>query len=227
MMRLNRYVAAASGLSRRGADDAIAAGHVSVNGRPGSLGQTVTDSDRVELDGTLLIVPEHHTYIIFYKPVNTVTSRRRQGTTPTIYDRLPSEFHRLRSVGRLDRYSSGLLVLTDDGDYAHRQTHPSFEKNKRYEVKLSKPLSSDDANHLRNGVVLEDGLSRMGLEAVRGTSVVVILREGRNRQIRRSFAALGYAVVELHRTDFGDLSLDGLKPGEWRQFNPETRPAHA
>jgi 23S rRNA pseudouridine2605 synthase len=220
-MRLNRFIAGASGLSRRAADEAIAAGRVVVNERPGSLGQTVETGDRVELDGKVLVLPEHHTYVIYHKPIGFITSRQQQGDTPTIYENLPVELQRLQSVGRLDKDTSGLLVLTDDGDYAHEQTHPSFEKEKRYEVQLSKPLSEDDANHLRNGVALKDGPSRLGIEMVDGKDVVVKISEGRNRQIRRSFDALGYNVIGLHRTDFGELTLGKLKPGEWRAFSPK------
>jgi 23S rRNA pseudouridine2605 synthase len=220
-MRLNRYLAQATGLSRRGADEIIEAGRVRVNDGLSALGQLVTTSDQVWLDGAPLEMPQEHRYVIFHKPVGTITSRRQQGSTPTIYRQLPADFERLRSVGRLDRDSSGLLVLTDDGDYAHRLSHPSFQKNKRYEVELSRPLSQDDANHLRNGVQLEDGLSRLGLEQANDRHVVVTISEGRNRQIRRSFDALGYTVVKLHRTNLGDLALGDLKPGEWRDFRPE------
>ena len=226
-MRLNRYIAQATGLSRRTADEVIEAGRIRVNAGPGGLGQTVAQTDKIWLDDELLAMPDHHTYVIFNKPVGLVVSRRQQGISPTIYERLPAEFQRLRSVGRLDRDSSGLLVLTDDGDYAHQQTHPSFQKDKRYQAKLSKPLSPDDANHLRNGVTLEDGLSRLGLEDINERQAVVVISEGRNRQIRRSFAALGYEVVELHRTDFGELHLGELKPGEWRYFSPEETPPDA
>jgi 23S rRNA pseudouridine2605 synthase len=188
-MRLNRYLAQATGLSRRGADEIIEAGRVRVNDGLSALGQLVTTSDQVWLDGAPLEMPQEHRYVIFHKPVGTITSRRQQGSTPTIYRQLPADFERLRSVGRLDRDSSGLLVLTDDGDYAHRLSHPSFQKNKRYEA---------NDRH-----------------------VVVTISEGRNRQIRRSFDALGYTVVKLHRTNLGDLALGDLKPGEWRDFRPE------
>jgi pseudouridine synthase len=124
----------------------------------------------------------------------------------------------LKSVGRLDRDSSGLLVLTDDGMYAHQHLHPSFTKTKRYTVKLSKPLSETDAALLQSGVELDDGLSRLQLKDIDGRAMTVILHEGRNRQIRRSFSALGYRVVQLHRTNFGSLKLGELEPGEYREL---------
>jgi pseudouridine synthase len=220
-MRLNRYIAQASGLSRRSADEAISAGRIKVGDQAGVLGQTVSSGDRILLDNEPLAIPEHHTYVAFHKPVGYIASRRQQGTTPTIYSLLPPDLQRLRNVGRLDRDSSGLLVLTDDGNYAHRQTHPSFGKDKRYEIELSRPLDKADIGQLRHGVKLDDGLSRLSIEEVDGNKAVVRLSEGRNRQIRRSFAALGYEVKELHRTDFGDLHLGKLKPGEWRSFTPE------
>ncbi len=215
-MRLNRYIASATGLSRRAADEAIAAGRVRIASALGELGQEVSDSDQVFLDDKPLKLPESYTYIIYNKPVGLVVSRKHQGEADTIYDHLPPEFERLRNVGRLDRDSSGLLVLTDDGDYAHRQTHPKFEKLKRYEVRLDQPLKAADIKRLEAGVTLDDGTSRLGLSNLRGTDVVVQMSEGRNRQIRRSFEALGYRVVGLHRTNFGEHGLDGLKPGEWR-----------
>ena len=215
-MRLNRYIASATGLSRRAADEAIEAGRVRVGTEPGKLGQEIGESDKVYLDEKLLTLPKGFTYIVYNKPVGLIVSRVHQGEADTIYDHLPPEFERLRSVGRLDRDSSGLLVLTDDGDYAHRQTHPKFEKSKRYEVILNKPLSESDHKLLESGVALEDGTSRLGLPEVNGKNVVVTISEGRNRQIRRSFEALGYTVVGLHRTEFGDLKLDTLKPGDWR-----------
>lgn len=215
-MRLNRYIASATGLSRRAADEAIAAGRVRISAAHGELGQEVSDSDQVYLDDKLLKLPESFTYIVYNKPVGLVVSRKHQGEADTIYDHLPPELERLRNVGRLDRDSSGLLVLTDDGDYAHRQTHPKFEKSKRYEVRLDKPLKAVDLKLLEAGVELDDGISRLALSNVHGTDLVVTMSEGRNRQIRRSFEALGYQVVGLHRTNFGELGLDGLKPGEWR-----------
>jgi pseudouridine synthase len=226
-MRLNRYIAQATGISRRAADEAITAGRVRLEQKKAVLGQDISDRDKVYLDERLLATLSEFTYIIYYKPIGLVVSRRQQGNASTIYDRLPAEFENLRSVGRLDRESSGLLVLTDDGDYAHRQTHPSFEKTKRYEVRLNKPLEADDAKHLQQGVKLEDGMSKLGIESSEAMNVVVILKEGRNRQIRRSFAALDYRVVKLHRTDFGNLNLGGLKPGEWRKFTPNQGQTHA
>jgi pseudouridine synthase len=200
---------------------------VRITENPGSLGQDVAEGAEVRLDGEVITIPDSLTYIIYNKPVGLVVSRRHQGEASTIYDKLPPEFERLRPVGRLDRDSSGLLVLTDDGDYAHEQTHPSFEKTKRYEIKLNTPLSHDDANHLRQGVSLDDGPSRLGLETTGGSFVVVTISEGRNRQIRRSFEALDYSVIALHRTDFGSLSLGALKPGAWRHFNSAEIPNHA
>ena len=216
-MRLNRYIASATGISRRAADETIQAGRVRVGTDPGILGQEIGESDKVYLDEKLLSLPKGLTYIIYHKPVGLVVSRAHQGEAETIYDHLPAEFERLRSVGRLDRDSSGLLILTDDGDYAHRQTHPRFEKTKRYEVTLDRPLSEADHRLLEAGVELEDGPSKLGLPEVRGKHIIVIISEGRNRQIRRSFEALGYSVVGLHRTEFGEVRLNGLKPGEWRR----------
>lgn len=218
-MRLNKYIALASGMSRRAADEVIDGGHVTVDGEIAGVGTQAEDGQVVALDGKKLSLPEEHTYIMFNKPAGYVCSRLQQGDTETIYALLPEPMNTLKSVGRLDRDSSGLLVLTNDGTYAHQHLHPSFTKTKRYTVKLSKVLSDEHAALLQSGVELDDGMSRLQLKDVEGKSMTVILHEGRNRQIRRSFAALGYRVVQLHRTNFGSLKLGELQPGEYRPLS--------
>lgn len=220
-MRLNRYLASASTLSRRAADSAITQGRVTVNHQAAQLGQEVTASDLVTLDGQPLQLPQAYRYLLFHKPAGFICSRRQQGTTPTIYSLLPPEYADLKTVGRLDRDSSGLLILTDDGVYAQRLSHPSYGKTKTYEVRLSRPLTPADQATLGQGVELEDGPSHLQLDRVSGANLVVSLQEGRNRQIRRTFAALGYRVTQLHRTKLGDLELGSLPEGKWLAFEPE------
>ncbi len=125
--------------------------------------------------------------------------------------------HNLKPVGRLDRDSSGLLILTNDGRLAQTLQHPSQGKWKRYDVELSRPLTAPDAKRLQDGVTLKDGLSRLSLSG-RGAKVTVRLQEGRNRQIRRSFGTLGYAVRRLHRSEVGGLRLGRLASGRWREL---------
>lgn len=219
-MRLNQFLARTSGLSRRAADFAISQGRVLVNDVEPQIGQSVTERDGVRLDGDELTLPQQFTYIRFHKPVGVITSHRQQGKTPTVYSLLPESFDRLHTVGRLDRDSSGLLILTDDGDFAHSQTHPSFVKDKVYEVTLSRSLSHDERRLLERGVKLEDGPSRLTFLSHRDDRAVVKLTEGRNRQIRRTFAAVGHEVIVLHRTKFGGLELGDLAPGTWEAFVP-------
>jgi pseudouridine synthase len=213
-MRLNQYIAAATGLSRRAADQAIQAGRVHVNDQLPSLGQRITADDRVTLDSVAITPAIKTTTILLHKPVGYVCSRNGQGNA-TIYDLLPIEYRALKPVGRLDKDSSGLLVLTNDGKLAHTLTHPSFQKDKVYEVTLDKPLTEADMTHALQGVKLDDGLSTFDhIEALTPNTYRVVLHQGRNRQIRRTFAALGYMVTRLHRTRLGTYELGSLQPAQ-------------
>ena len=213
-MRLNQYVASATELSRRSADEAIRLGRVSVNGALGFLGQGVESTDSVELDGVTLELPTGTIYVMFHKPSGIVVSRAHQDKSQIIYDILPHQYKNLIAVGRLDKDSSGLLILTNDGQFAQRATHPSFEKAKTYEVTLNRQFAAKDQTQLETGVELEDGLSQLVVEAVADKTLKVSLAEGRNRQIRRTFEALDYRVMALHRTKFGPYQLGELGIGK-------------
>ena len=165
-MRLNKYLAHATGISRREADELIARGRVIINGRTAELGQQIAPTDLLSVDGKNLgnTTPDY-TYLLLNKPVGYVCSRKRQGDSPTIYELLPERYRALKPVGRLDRDSSGLLILTNDGDFAHRMTHPSFHKNKTYEVALDQDLQPLHRQMISDyGVDLEDGKSQLQLE---------------------------------------------------------------
>jgi 23S rRNA pseudouridine2605 synthase len=211
-MRINRFIALATGLSRRAADKLADAGELLVNGHPIKAGREVTEADRITLRGKRLRLPKTQT-IILNKPVGYVCSRDGQGSK-TVYDLLPADFHALKPVGRLDKDSSGLLLMTNDGDLAHKLTHPKFVKRKVYEVELNKPLVREHWERItKKGVLLEDGLSKFDVYSQRksdGCRWIVTMHEGRNRQIRRTFARLGYEVVRLHRTAFGNYNLSVL-----------------
>ncbi len=217
-MRLNRYIALATGMSRRAADKAITAGQVLVNGRRPDLGQDVTDTDQITLGGQKLTNHVNILTYLLHKPIGYVSSRDGQGNK-TIYDLLPPELHHLKPVGRLDKNSSGLLLLTNDGTLAYELTHPSFQKTKVYKIALNRPLESADKSAILSGKVMLDGLpSKLRLEPINDrdtTNWKVIMQEGRNRQIRRTFEAVGYNVVKLHRTHFGQYSLGGLNEGQF------------
>lgn len=215
--RVNKFLAHATGMSRREADNAIAAGRVTVDGVKAVMGSQAGPNAQVRLDGKPIGAQENYTYLLLHKPVGYVCSRRRQGDSPTIYELLPTELRKLKPVGRLDRDSSGLLFLTDDGDFAHQMTHPKFQKHKRYEVELDhdlEPLHQQMINDY--GVTLDDGVSKLTLERMSEDSRRswhVMMSEGRNRQIRRTFSSLGYTVTQLHRTTFGPYHLGDLAEG--------------
>jgi 23S rRNA pseudouridine2605 synthase len=212
-MRINKFIASASGLSRRKADSAILSGRVTVNGEQPSQGQDVTAADKVLLDNRPLTVPTVTTTIMLNKPIGYVVSRDGQGSK-TIYELLPQEYILLKPIGRLDKDSSGLLLLTNNGDLVNELTHPSKQKTKVYEITLHKPLKLLDQQTINNhGVKLEDGISKLKLTrqaSTDDTAWTVTMHEGRNRQIRRTFNALGYEVTQLKRTEFGEYSLSQL-----------------
>jgi 23S rRNA pseudouridine2605 synthase len=221
-VRLNKYLALHLGVSRREADDLISGGHVTINGQTATLGNQATEGDDIAVSGTPLVRETNHTTIVVDKPVGYVCSRRRQGDTPTIYELLPERYHALKTVGRLDKDSSGVLLLTNDGDLAHQMTHPSFHKQKAYEVTLDQPLAPLHRQMISDyGVLLHDGKSQLQLERLvdgDDTRWRVVMHEGRNRQIRRTFAALGYTVTHLRRTAFGPYTLtDVTRLDELRQ----------
>jgi 23S rRNA pseudouridine2605 synthase len=212
-MRINKYVAQATGLSRRAADIAIQDGRVLVNGQKQELGYEVGLDDLVTLDNRSIFTTNVKSItIMLNKPIGYVCSRDGQGSK-TIYDLLPAEYHQLKPVGRLDKDSSGLILLTNYGQLAHELTHPSFQKQKTYEIQLNKPLTEADKLHIEQGIQLEDGPSKLILNGQRKTWMVT-MSEGRNRQIRRTFAAIGYKVAKLHRTRFGPFTLGDLTEGD-------------
>lgn len=222
--RLNKYLALQLGISRREADDLIGKGSVAIDGTTATLGARIPAGAQVMVNGKPLTATATHTYIALHKPVGYVCSRRAQGDAPTIYSLLPPELHHLKPVGRLDKNSSGLILLTNDGDFAYRMTHPSFRKTKLYHVQLSHDLEPLHQQMISDyGVQLEDGPSKLGLTRLSDTqrrSWEVHMSEGRNRQIRRTFAALGYTVVALHRVQFGGYSLGDLKKGAYKTVTP-------
>lgn len=200
------------------------AGLVSVNDKEATLGARVDKSDKVCYNEKIVPFAVGFSYFAFNKPVGYVCSRRAQGPVPTIYDLLPKEMKVLKTVGRLDKDSSGLILLTNDGDFAFNMTHPKFFKEKIYEVKLDRDLEPLHQQMINDfGVQLEDGISKLGLMRLKDDSRTewqVVMSEGRNRQIRRTFAALGYKVVALNRIQFGKYAISGLEVGAWTKINP-------
>lgn len=216
--RLNKHLALQLGISRREADNLIEYDHVRINGEKVTLGARFNEGDVITVKGKALSTGAVFVYLMMNKPIGHVSSRRQQGETPTIYALLPEKYHHLKPVGRLDKDSSGLILLTNDGDFAYHMTHPKFYKNKTYEVSLDAPLAPLHQQIIGDhGIQLEDGPSKLVLERTDDTreNWIVTMHEGRNRQIRRTFSAMGYKVTKLHRTDFGHYSLGEIKPGNY------------
>ena len=217
-LRLNKFLAERLGISRREADDMIAAGKVSISGKTAVLGQRVDKSDKVCYNGLGVPFAANFVYLLFNKPVGYVCSKKQQGETPTLYSLLPKKYQNLKTVGRLDKDSSGLILLTNDGDFAFQMTHPKFVKTKIYNVELDRSLEPLHQQMISDfGIEIGDGISQLGLTRLndKRTKFEVLMHEGRNRQIRRTFAALGYRVVALERKTFGKYELGELKPGEF------------
>lgn len=221
--RLNKFLALNLGISRREADNLIEKGDVSINDQTAVLGNRLEQDDKVSVKGKPINTLVEHSYLMFNKPVGYVCSRKKQGDNPTIYDLIPRQYHNLKPVGRLDKDSSGLILLTNDGDFAFQMTHPKFYKTKVYHVKLDEPLQPLHQQMISDfGVDLEDGKSQLGLasETEDRKSWTVTMHEGRNRQIRRTFSALGYTVTKLHRSQFGKYDLGELKSGGLKIIEP-------
>lgn len=221
--RLNKYLALQLGSSRREADLLIEQGAVTINGTAATLGARFTPGDSIAIHGKPLTSNQSLTYLLFHKPVGYICSRKKQGDNDTIYALIPPEFHNLKPVGRLDKDSSGLLLLTNDGDFAYQMTHPKFYKAKVYHVRLDRELEPLHQQMISDhGIQLEDGPSKLSLERLSDDNRKgwqITMTEGRNRQIRRTFGSLGYTVTKLHRLTFGDYSLGDIKPGEHKIIN--------
>ena len=220
--RLNKFLALQLGISRRQADELIEKGRISINGKTAQLGERFKAGDEIKLGEKIISkTREEKKYVIFNKPRGYVCSRKKQGENETIYAILPKEFSALKPVGRLDKDSSGILFLTNDGDFAFQMTHPKFRKVKEYLISLDTPLQPIHQQMIADfGINLPDGKSQLGLERLDDSrkNWKVIMSEGRNRQIRRTFSAIGYEVKELHRIVFGSYILPkDLNFGDFRK----------
>ncbi len=219
-IRLNKHLALQLGISRREADELIEREQVTINGTAAPLGTRFRIGDQIAVKGEPVRDSTDFQYIILNKPVGYVCSRRAQGDNPTIYELLPHEFHDLKLVGRLDKNSSGIIMLTNNGDFAYQMTHPKFAKTKIYEVLLDRNLEPLHQQMISDyGVTLEDGPSKLSLERLSEDNRrqwQITMSEGRNRQIRRTFSSLGYEVEKLHRTRFGNYALDDIASGSFK-----------
>lgn len=222
--RLQKYLARAGAGSRRECERLISEGRISVDGQVVTeLGTRIVPGIHVvRVDGAR-VEPPPLKWIALNKPAGYLTTRTDDRNRPTVYELLPEKHHRLFHVGRLDRMTEGLLILTNDGDVAHRLLHPRYGLARRYRAEVEGAFGADEARRLERGIRLEDGFARVeDIEAQpthglpRGTIVSLTLREGRKREVRRLLEALGLTVRRLIRTSFGSVQLADLEPGAWR-----------
>lgn len=224
-VRLQKFLSQAGIASRRAAEQLIREGRVRLNGSVVTeLGvQVDPGADRVEVEGRP-VEAAAPVWVALHKPAGLLSTRRDPEGRPTIYDALPARFRSLFYVGRLDRDSEGLLLLTNDGEAANRLQHPRYEVDREYEVEVEGKLSRRTLARLLHGVLLEDGLARAADVAVLGgappgvTRVRIVMREGRKREVRRMIEALGHQVRRLVRVRYGPIRLGALPSGDWRRL---------
>jgi 23S rRNA pseudouridine2605 synthase len=224
--RLQKILSEIGIASRRRAEELIIEGRVTVNGRTAILGMKADpDRDHVKFDGKLIARPEPKVYLILNKPRSVVTSLRDPEGRPTVKDYLKGVKYRVFPVGRLDYDSEGLLLLTNDGDFAQAILHPSKKIAKSYLIKVKGSPEEEDIKKLRVGIKLEDGITAPAkLQKIRSTEnniwLEITIHEGRKRQIRRMLEQIGHPVLKLKRIRINGIELGDLKPGEYRYLKP-------
>ena len=224
-VRLNRFIASTGTCSRREADEMIGQGLVKVNGEVVTqMGTKVTRTDRVMVNGKR-IVPADREYILLNKPKDTITTTSDEKGRRSVMDLLPSEEFGalgLFPVGRLDRHTTGALLLTNDGDLAHRLMHPSYGVDKQYLIQTKKPVTEEQLGELKRGIKLEDGEAKADkVFYMEGDQQVLVMaiHEGRNRQVRRMVEALDNEVAQLDRVRYAGLTTKGIRKGKWRRLS--------
>jgi 23S rRNA pseudouridine2605 synthase len=214
---LNAYLARAGVASRRKADELIKAGRVFVNGEPGQLNTFVESGDRVAVDGED-VRPQRLAYVLLHKPAGVVTSASDPQGRPTVVELIAHDV-RVVPVGRLDVETTGALLLTNDGELAHRLAHPKYEVEKVYEAEVEGEPSDVALRRLAEGVELEDGVTAPAqVRRLSPSNIELSIHEGRNRQVRRMLEAVGHPVKRLHRSRYAGLTVEDLGAGEWREL---------
>ena len=218
-MRLNAWLARAGVASRRKSDELIKAGRITVNGEPGQLNTFVQRTDEVSLDGEPL-AKQGLSYVLLNKPPGVVTTARDPQGRTTVLD-LVDHPNRVVPVGRLDADTTGALLLTNDGDLAHRLAHPKYEVDKVYVADVWGQPTDGTLRKLAEGVKLEDGKTAPAtVRRLADGRIELTIHEGRNRQVKRMLEAVGHRVQSLHRSTYGPLDVEGLEPGAWRELEP-------
>mgnify|MGYP001086066214 CR=1 FL=1 len=219
-MRLNKFLSEAGVASRRKADEIISEKRVKVNGVVADIGTTINpDTDVVGVDGKI-VKRQDYVYIAFYKPKGCTTTLSDPHAKLTIKDFFPKKLN-VFPVGRLDKDAEGLLLLTNDGDFAFNITHPKFAVEKEYEVLLSRSLKKEEADKMTEGIESDGDILKTVSVSINGKIARVIMTEGKKREIKRLFRALGIRVLSLKRVRIGNLRLGNLKPGEFVYIKPE------
>ena len=222
-MRLAKFLAHAGVASRRASEELVFGGRVTVGGEVvRDPARDVTEADRVAVDGQGVSLERRHVVLALNKPAGYVSTVSDTHGRPTVLDLVKHSRERLYPVGRLDADTTGLLLLTNDGDLAYRLTHPSFEVNRVYRAHVRRPPLREPAlRKLREGVLLDDGMTApAGVRRLTPERLEITLREGRKRQVRRMLDVVGHPVVSLERVAFGPLRLGDLEPGRHRHLKP-------
>jgi 23S rRNA pseudouridine2605 synthase len=228
-VRLNRFLAMAGIGSRRKNDELIRSGAVKINGRVVTeLGtKVVLSKDRVSMNGTIVSIEEKNVYILLNKPKDVITTMNDERGRETVMNYVRTKY-RVFPVGRLDRNTTGVLLFTNDGEFANALIHPKFEIERVYRVTVDKTMQDDDLKKLKKGIHLEDGLAKaQTVEIVEGSKrkkILIVIREGRNREVRRMFEVLDYDVRQLDRVAFAGLTTLGVPRGKCRMLSyPEVK----
>lgn len=219
-MRINKYLARVGYCSRRKADELVSAGKISVNNKMAVLGQNVSEDDKIKINNKLLkIVRSEPIIYALNKPKRIVSTVKDEKNRPSVTDLIKIN-QRFYPIGRLDKNSTGLILLTNNGDLAYKLTHPKFEVEKEYEVKLNNSIKNDKIEKLTSGISFRgteyqaDQVTRIG-----HNKYSIVLHEGKNREIRKMMQAIGREVLELKRIRLGNLKLGDLKEGEYKQLD--------
>lgn len=221
-MRLNKYISQSGHCSRRKADELIKGGAVKINGKAlREMGYQVQDTDKVVVEGKRLRNNKKHLYVIFNKPAGYVCTNSQKFSDKTIFELLPKSMENYSIVGRLDKDSKGLLILTNDGDFCYKVTHPKFKVQKDYIVHVKGVVSEEDMEKAKKGVIDEEerlfvDKYKINRATDKQSRISVSLHQGRKREIRRIFRQLGYDVIDLKRVRIGKLSIDKIAEGKYK-----------
>lgn len=226
-MRINKYIAQSGIASRRKADELIASGNVKINGKPlKEPGYDVVDGDLVEVNGNRIQADEKKVYILLNKPIGYITTVKDEQDRPTVMELVRDVDSRIFPVGRLDYNTSGMLLMTNDGDFSYKVAHPKHKMPKTYRARVEGILSNEKCAKLSNGVDIGGFVtSKAKVNIIKGlprsTIVEITIHEGKKRQVRKMFAAVGNKVQELERVAIGDIPLGRLAEGHYRKLTRE------